>query len=334
MIKETLRIRPVRAGRRAQADARRSSCDGYELPGRHAGRAEHLPHAPPARRVPRAGALPARALPRDGRRTPTRGSRSAAASGAASARASRLYEMKVVIPAILRARAAARPSDRAPSAIRRRAITFVPAARRARGRRGARAPRRAARAPTVAAWRSPRPSPLVAAPRADRAGKADGRRDRRHRRARLRPRAALGDRRRADRDRLARRRTRAEEAAARCSERAARPARRRQVEGLENEEAAGRREHGRARGSVPRPVREPQQPALCAAAADDPGRRDRAAGGRDRRTRDPHARRVAGVGRPAGRGDGAARASTVVSAFHTVSAAALSDPSTSSTRTC
>ena len=59
------------------------------------------------------------------------------------------------------------------------------------------------------------------------------------------------------------------------------------VEGLQNEEAASAREHGRARGPVPRAVREPQQPAQRAPAADDPDRRDRAAGGGDRRAARP-----------------------------------------------
>ena len=125
VIKETLRIRPVVPGRGPQAD-RAARAGRLRAPGRHARRAEHLPHAPAPGRVSGAGALPARALPRAAAPTPTRGSRSAAASAAASARASRLYEMKVVIPAILRAVRAARRRRPSPSAIRRRAITFVP----------------------------------------------------------------------------------------------------------------------------------------------------------------------------------------------------------------
>ena len=60
--------------------------------------------------------------------------------------------------------------------------------------------------------------------------------------------------------------------------------------------------------------------------ADRPGRRDRPAGGRRRRSRDPHARRLAGLGGPAGRTRWRRAASRSCPRFHTVSAAALSDP--------
>ena len=139
--------------------------------------------------------------------------------------------------------------------------------------------------------------------RADSPGQADGRDHRRHRRARVRARGALGDRGCADRDRVARRRSGGRG-------------------GGEGDRAGGwrrrrpairtrRRRDGRAPccsrcRSGPRPrtsttfaMRSSRRPTLVDAT--------RAARRRDRRTGDPVDRRVAGLGRPAGGRDGAPR---------------------------
>ena len=140
---------------------------------------------------------------------------------------------------------------------------------------------------------------------------------------------ALGDRGRADRDRLARRRARRGGRRQGAPSARARPApRTSQVEGLENEEAAKRA--STVVLAVPFRAQSENLNNLryALAAADDAGRRDRAAGSRDRRPRDPHARRVAGLGGAAGGGDGAARRDASCRRCTRVSAAALSDPST------
>ena len=77
-----------RAGRDPQAD-RADRAGRLRDPGRHARRAQHLSHPPPPGRLSGARALPPRALPRAARPRPIRGSRSAAACGAASAPRSR-----------------------------------------------------------------------------------------------------------------------------------------------------------------------------------------------------------------------------------------------------
>ena len=85
--RRSLRLRPVLAARAAPAHG----ADGDRrppAPRRRERRALHLPRAPPRRRLPRPARVPPRALPRAARRAPTRGSRSAAACAAASARAS------------------------------------------------------------------------------------------------------------------------------------------------------------------------------------------------------------------------------------------------------
>ena len=88
VIKETLRIRPVVPGvvRKLTAAVRAAR---IRASGRHARRAEHLPHAhePGGVSRSRSGSCPSGSSTTAP--TPTRGSRSAAASAAASARASR-----------------------------------------------------------------------------------------------------------------------------------------------------------------------------------------------------------------------------------------------------
>ena len=181
---------------------------GYELPA-GAGRAVHLPHPPPPRRLPRAGAVQARAFPR--RRPPDTyswipfGGGIRRCLGASFA----IYEMKVVIPAMLRGvrlravgdRAGADPPPR--DHVRARARRAVVVERCASG--GPRSPRHGTgrrhrpssslRRSWPAARTSPRRRQTVAVIGGTGAlGFGLG--------------AALGDRRNADRDRLPRRRPR------------------------------------------------------------------------------------------------------------------------------
>ena len=123
--------RPVVPGRRAQADRSRSSSAATSS-GRDARRAVHLSHAPPPGRLSRARA----------RSSPSASSSSRAGTyswipfgggirrclGASFA----MYEMKVVIPAILSRVEAEAVGP--PEHIRRRAVTFAPARGRARPR--------------------------------------------------------------------------------------------------------------------------------------------------------------------------------------------------------
>ena len=103
-IQETLRRRPVLPEHGAaprQASRSRSAAGDYPdgmLPGR-----QRLPAPPRRRRLPGPLRVPARALPRLAARGPTRGSRSAAGGGDASARRFAMLEMKIVLPAVLRA---------------------------------------------------------------------------------------------------------------------------------------------------------------------------------------------------------------------------------------
>ena len=107
-----------------------------------------------------------------------------------------------------------------------------------------------------------------------------------------------------------------------------------EIEGLPNELAAqagpGRLPHR----PVPRPVGEPQQPARGARAGPAAGRLHRAAGRRGERQGDPLARRLAGIGRPAGAGDGARGGHRGRGAAHGQRPDARRPRAPSSTRTC
>ena len=145
VIKETLRIRPVVPGVVRVLTAP-IELNGYELPAGDARGTEHLPHAPAPGRVSRAGAVPPRAVPR--RRADTYswipfGGGIRRCLGASFA----LYEMKIVIPAILRG---VRLRPRSPS---RSAIRAARDHVRARARRAGRVERPRARR------RGARPSP-------------------------------------------------------------------------------------------------------------------------------------------------------------------------------
>ena len=78
-------------------------------------------------------------------------------------------------------------------------------------------------------------------------------------------------------------------------------------EGYENAEAAAKAEVVVLCVPVPQPVRDADQPQGRAARAPARRRRHRPAGRRRLRPRDAHARRLAGLGRPAGPGDGPRR---------------------------
>ena len=122
---------------------------------------------------------------------------------------------------------------------------------------------------------------------------------RRHRRPRRRPGAALGPGRGADRDRLALGRARRGGGGE-----AAREGPRRRGRGPAQRGRRAARRDRLPHRPLPRPVGEPQQPARGAAAGPDPGRLHGAARRRRQRQGDPLARRLAGLGRPAGAGDG------------------------------
>ena len=90
VIQETLRVRPVLPLVARIVTRPITVGQGrFRLPAGHARRAGEHPRPLPRRHLPRAARVPARALPRRAARAPTRGSRSAAACGAASARRSR-----------------------------------------------------------------------------------------------------------------------------------------------------------------------------------------------------------------------------------------------------
>ena len=105
---------PAARARRLRA-ARRDRGAGGDLP---------RPHPP--RRLPGPVRVPARAVPRRGRPRPTRGSRSAAAPGAASAPPSPQIEMRIAIETILRS-VELRPASPELERPVRRNVTLSPA---------------------------------------------------------------------------------------------------------------------------------------------------------------------------------------------------------------
>ena len=193
VIKETLRIRPVVPGVDPQAD-RADRAGRIRDPGRHARRAEHLPHAPPPRRVSRARALPPRALHRapggDLFVDPVRRRRAALPR-----RGVRDLRDEGRDPGDPASRAHARGRRRSRSASAGgRSRSFPSATERSSSRSSA----ASARDP-----RRPRPSrpdatalhvafPAHGGPRGDRTGQADRHDHRRDRGARIRPRACAG----------------------------------------------------------------------------------------------------------------------------------------------
>ena len=89
----------------------------------------------------------------------------------------------------------------------------------------------------------------------------------------------------------------------------------------------------RALRALPQPVRDADQPQGRAARAPARRRRHRPAGGRRQRPRDAHARRLAGLGRPAGPGDGPRRRAGGQRAFTPSAPRRAATSSTRSTRT-
>ena len=125
-IHETMRSRPVIPiiGRRVTVPWQLGE---YRMPAEHAGADEHPAAASPRGRLPGAVRLPPRALRRRASPGPTPGSRSAAASGAASAPRWRWPSSAWSCARSPGARPAARPT-RAPSTSRHRNVTMIPAA--------------------------------------------------------------------------------------------------------------------------------------------------------------------------------------------------------------